>query len=125
MDNYCINLKKIGKRIKELRTSLNYTQEIFSSQIHISTSYLALLETGRRTPSIDVLAQLSQTYHVSIDYLLFGVEETPQAMNQRMFQSLCSEYSEQEIAASLALAEFYLKNLSSPNKTNNISFTTK
>jgi len=125
MDNYCINLKEIGKRIKELRTSLHYTQENFSSQIHISTSYLALLETGKRTPSIDVLAQISQTYHISIDYLLFGMEETPRAVNQRLFQSLCSQYSEQEISASLALAEFYLKNLSSSQTTNSIPATTK
>lgn len=114
MENYCINLKEIGKRIKELRASLHCTQENFAAQIHISTSYLALLETGKRTPSIDVLAQICKTYHISIDYLLFGLEETLQNTNQRLFQSLCSQYSEQEITASLALAEFYLKNLSSP-----------
>ena len=115
MDNYLIDLKEVGNRIKELRTSLNYTQEYFSSQIHISTSYLALLETGRRTASIDVLAQISHTYHISIDYLLFGAKEPVQMQNYRLFQSLCSQYSEQEIAASLTLAEFYLKNLSSPS----------
>ncbi|MCM1047001.1 MAG: helix-turn-helix domain-containing protein [Clostridiales bacterium] len=125
MDNYRINLKEIGKRIKELRISLHYTQENFSEQIYISTSYLALLETGKRTPSIDVLAQISQTYHISIDYLLFGMEETTQAVNQRLFKSLCSQYSEQEIAASLALAEFYLKNLSSLSTSDNASITTK
>ena len=114
MDNCFIDLKEIGNRIKELRTSLNYTQENFSAQIHISTSYLALLETGKRTPSIDVLAQISGTYHISIDYLLFGTEEALQTKNNRLFQSLCSQYSEQEIAASLSLAEFYLKNLSFP-----------
>lgn len=124
MDDYCINLKEIGKRIKDLRASLHYTQENFAMQIHISTSYLALLETGKRTPSIDVLAQIFQTYHISIDYLLFGLEETPQTTNQRLFQSLCSQYSEQEIAASLTLAEFYLKNLSSPQSTDIVSAKT-
>lgn len=112
MGNCLIDLKGVGIRIKKLRTSLNYTQESFSSQIHISTSYLALLETGKRTASIDVLAQISYTYNVSIDYLLFGNEDPPQTRNQRLFQALCSRYSEKEIADSLALAEFYLENLS-------------
>ncbi len=116
MDNYLIDLKELGRRIRELRISQNYTQEVFSSQIHISTSYLALLETGKRTASIDVLAQIAHICHVSIDYLLFGTQEPLQTQNYRLFQSLCSQYPEQEIAASLSLAKFYLKNLSSVAK---------
>lgn len=112
MDNYLIDLEGLGNRIKELRHSLNYTQEIFSSKIHISTSYLALIETGKRTASIDVLAQIACEYHVSIDYLLFGNKEPLQQQNQRLFQSLCIQFSEQEIASALTLAEFYLKTLS-------------
>lgn len=112
MDEYLIDLKKLGSRIKELRVSLNYTQEQFSSQIYISTSYLALIETGKRTASIDVLAQISNAFHVSIDYLLFGEEEPLQSQNQRLFQSLCSQYPKEKISDALSLAEFYLKNLS-------------
>ncbi len=112
MDEYLIDLKKLGNRIKELRASLNYTQEQFSSQIYISTSYLALIETGKRTASIDVLAQISNAFHVSIDYLLFGEEEPLQSQNQRLFQSLCSQYPKEKISDALSLAEFYLKNLS-------------
>ncbi len=112
MDEYLIDLKKLGRRIKELRTSLNCTQEQFSSQIYISTSYLALIETGKRTASIDVLAQISHAFHVSIDYLLFGEEESPQAQNQRLFLSLCTQYPEEHVSNALSLAEFYLKNLS-------------
>lgn len=112
MDEYLIDLKKLGSRIKELRASLNYTQEQFSSLIYISTSYLALIETGKRTASIDVLAQISHVFHVSIDYLLFGEEESPQSQNQRLFQCLCSQYPEEKVSGALSLAEFYLKNLS-------------
>lgn len=121
MDEYLIDLKKLGTRVKELRASLNYTQEQFSSQIHISTSYLALIETGRRTASIDVLAQISHTYHVSMDYLLFGTEESPQTRNQRLFMSLCSQYSEQKVSDALSLAEFYLKNLSANTANGDVS----
>ena len=113
MDNCLLDLKGVGNRIRELRYSLDYTQEKFSP---ISTSYLALLETGKRAASIDVLAQIANTYHVSIDYLLFGKEEPLQTKNDRLFQELSSHYSEQEMADALSLAEFYLKNLSDSGK---------
>ncbi|MCI8354051.1 MAG: helix-turn-helix transcriptional regulator [Lachnospiraceae bacterium] len=116
MDNCLLDLKGVGNRIRELRYSLDYTQEKFSSKVPISTSYLALLETGKRAASIDVLAQIANTYHVSIDYLLFGKEEPLQTKNDRLFQELSSHYSEQEMADALSLAEFYLKNLSDSGK---------
>lgn len=78
----------------------------------LPASYLALIETGKRTASIDVLAQISHAFHVSIDYLLFGEEESPQAQNQRLFLSLCTQYPEEHVSNALSLAEFYLKNLS-------------
>lgn len=111
MDNYEIDLIGMGKRIKELRRSLGYTQEIFSSEINISTSYLALLETGKRTASIDVLAQISKKFHTSIDYLLFGTDTPLQVRNNRVFMDLCAAYSEQQISDALSLAEFYLKKI--------------
>ena len=110
-DKNPIDLIALGKRIRELRCSRNQTQEIFASQMYISTSYLALLETGKRTANIDILAQISRSCHISMDYLLFGKEEPLQAQNSRRFQNLCSQYSEQDISSALSLAEFYLQNL--------------
>ena len=111
MDNYLVDLKGLGSRIKELRTSLNCTQEKFSSKIDISTSYLALLETGKREASIDVLAQIAYACNTSIDYLLFGTKEPLNDQNNRVFQALCGQFSDKDIADALSLAEFYLKNL--------------
>lgn len=111
MNENLIDLKELGKRIKELRLSLHYTQEQFSSLIYISTSYLALLETGKRTASIDILVQIARVCHVSMDYLLFGDQESLQKQNERLFHDLCHKYGTQEIASALSLAEFYLEKL--------------
>lgn len=116
MDTYEIDLIGMGKRIKALRRSLGLTQEVFSSEINISTSYLALLETGKRTASIDVLAQISKRFHTSIDYLLFGSDTPLQIKNNCLFRDLCETYSEQQISDALSLAEFYLKKLLIKNK---------
>jgi transcriptional regulator with XRE-family HTH domain len=109
MSDYSINLAEMGLRIKELRTRQNKTQEYFASQINISTSYLALIENGKRTPTIDVLAQIVKKYNVSIDYLVFGTEESREDENSHIFSRLCSKYSTNDISKALRLAEYYLK----------------
>lgn len=106
-----VDLQSMGQRIKDLRCSMNYTQEKFAAQINISTSYLALLETGKRMASIDVLAQIVSSFHISLDYLLFGKEEPLETKNYLIFQELCRNFSNEEIAAALQLADFYLKKI--------------
>ena len=75
------------------------------------TSYLALIESGKRVPSIEVLIQIAKTCDVTIDYLIFGDERTtydPQDYIQLMFRRLCDTYSSKQIEKALLLAEYYL-----------------
>ena len=107
--DYVVNLEEMGKRIREIRKNQRKTQEIFADSIHISTSYLALIEQGKRSASLDVLAQMSKTCHVPVDYLLFGSPVSLESQNQETFDSLCRKYPPQEIERALKLAEYYLK----------------
>lgn len=110
MNKGLIDLQSMGQRIKELRNSIDYTQEKFAAQINISTSYLALLETGKRMPSLDVLAQIVDSFPISLDYLLFGKEEPLETKNYLFFQDMCRNFSHEDIAFALKLAAFYLNN---------------
>ena len=94
MDTYTVDLESMGKRIRELRNTQNKTQEVFADMIHISSSYLALIEQGKRTASLDVVAQIAYTCHVSVDYLLFGKQESPSSENYKFFNILCRQYSD-------------------------------
>ena len=107
--DYVVNLEEMGKRIREIRKNQQKTQEIFADSIHISTSYLALIEQGKWSASLDVLAQMSKTCHVPVDYLLFGSPVSLESQNQETFDSLCRKYPPQEIERALKLAEYYLK----------------
>ena len=103
MDTYTVDLESMGKRIRELRNTQNKTQEVFADMIHISSSYLALIEQGKRT------ASLAYTCHVSVDYLLFGKQESPSSENYKFFNILCRQYSDTEIKRALKLFAFYLQ----------------
>lgn len=108
MDTYAVDLEAMGKRIRGLRLSQKKTQEAFAEMIHISTSYLALLEQGKRQASLDVVAPLAKKCQVSADYLLFGEEVDLSTANENRFHSLCQQYSEQEIDRGLDMMNYYL-----------------
>lgn len=108
MTNYLVNLKEMGQRIKSLRTKQNKTQDFFADMLYISPSYLALIENGKRTATIDVLAQIAKVCDVSVDYLLFGEEEYNSDRTHQKLQRFMETYPKEKVEKAFLLAEFYL-----------------
>jgi len=63
---------EIGMRIQNLRRTRKLTQERLSEELHISSVYLSMLETGTRKASLDVLISIAVFFDASLDYLVFG-----------------------------------------------------
>lgn len=57
-------------RLKELRTSRGYTQEIVASFLDITRAAYTNLENGKRQCDIATLLRLADYYGVTLDYLL-------------------------------------------------------
>lgn len=66
----------LGARIAELRRSRNLTQFKLAEALNISTSMVAMWETGRRDPSTEMISILANFFSVSSDYLL-GLTDDP------------------------------------------------
>lgn len=64
-------------QIIHLRKSIGLNQIQLAEKLHLSPSTIGMYEQGRRTPSIDVLIQMSRLFNVSLDYLLTGSEFIP------------------------------------------------
>ncbi len=109
MSYYALDAAAIGDRIRTLRKDLNSTQYAFADKLYISPSYLALIEAGKRFPTLEILAQVSKLCHVSIDFLLFGTETSDFDPLQHRLHTLTERYSPEKIEKALRLAEFYLE----------------
>ncbi len=109
MDKDLINPSQIGLRIRHFRKQMHMTQEAFASSINISKSYLALIESGKRTASIDVLAQIAYVYNLSVDHLLFGHQEINEQSLFKKWNHLVKNRTLTEIEASLELLECYFR----------------
>lgn len=89
-----MNYELLGKRIREYRKKMNWTQEQLSENAGISLSFLGHIERGSRKASIETIVSLSNAMKVSPHYLLqdsldnelAGMPETESSSDRRMLQ---------------------------------------
>ena len=63
-------LKRLGDRIRELRTAKTWTQEDLAGETGLDRSYISGLEVGRRNPTYLNLVKLADTFGVPLTTLL-------------------------------------------------------
>ena len=70
-----LNLKLVGKRIKEERIKIKMSQKTLAYRANISVPYLSNIECGKKTLSMDVLIRIANALDTSVDNLLSGVQQ--------------------------------------------------
>lgn len=55
---------QLGKRIKKFRKRADLTQEDLAAKIHISTTHIGLVETGKRKVSLRTLQKIASALGV-------------------------------------------------------------
>lgn len=65
---------ELSKKTPKLSKEQGLTQDQFAEQLFVSRSAVSKLETGRGTPSMDFLQQISRLYNITIDELLSAEE---------------------------------------------------
>ena len=68
-------LKEMANRIKSRRESLGFTQEGFCEIIGLSASSYTKIENAFQKPALDTLIKIAQHLDLSLDYLVFGLDE--------------------------------------------------
>jgi transcriptional regulator with XRE-family HTH domain len=61
---------KFGKRLKDLRTEKNITQEKFGVIFNMSKANISRYEAGIQEPSFETLEKIAVYFNVSVAYLL-------------------------------------------------------
>ncbi len=58
------------QKLKELRKSVHLKQQELAEILNLDASSISKYETGKATPSPDVLLKIANYFHVTTDYLL-------------------------------------------------------
>ena len=65
-----IDFVQIGKKITNLRRSLDWSQEDLANKLYVTRQCVSKWELGNSVPSIEVLIDMSKMFSVSIDEIL-------------------------------------------------------
>ena len=68
-----LNQIEMGKRIREVRIKSCMTVERFAEVLMVSDQAVYKWQRGQTTPDILKIAQISEEFHVSTDFLIKGV----------------------------------------------------
>ena len=60
----------LPERLRKMREGFSLSQRDVANLLNLSPSLISGYETGERTPSVEVLLQLSNLFKCSTDYLL-------------------------------------------------------
>jgi len=63
-------LKKFGKRVRELRTERNLTQQQLADISGLHKNYIGMIERGERNPSLLNIEVLVKNFEISISELM-------------------------------------------------------
>lgn len=67
----------LGQNVRDIRTSLNLTQEQFSEQLNINTNFLSQVETGKAGISLDTVINICNTANCSSVKLFKNLIHSP------------------------------------------------
>jgi len=60
----------MGERIKELRKKSGMTQTDLAKKLGVTKGTISTWETGSRSPSFEVIDELCDMFHASMDYIM-------------------------------------------------------
>lgn len=89
--------KKLGKRIKELRTLQNLKQAQLAEIVGIATKSQSCIETGKNYPSADLIEKYAKAFKIDVSEILNISHEKEMDILQKEIQSMIKLANNEQI----------------------------
>lgn len=99
----------MNNRIKELRKSLNMTQDEFADRLGLARNSIASYESGRRSPNDAMLKLISRTFNTDYFWLTEGRGEMFKSFPDALIDRLAKECNIDEFGMSIMKAYSIMK----------------
>lgn len=66
----------VGERLKELRDSKNMSLRELANVLEISNSVISAYETGKSSPTVNVIAKYIEHFGIDANWLVIGTKKT-------------------------------------------------
>lgn len=91
-----MDMTKMGAFLQALRREHGLTQEQLGEELHVSAKTVSRWETGAYMPPVEMLAELSKRYGLTINELVAGERLSPEALPQAAEENLTTALKEQQ-----------------------------
>ncbi|MDY3234038.1 MAG: helix-turn-helix domain-containing protein [Erysipelotrichaceae bacterium] len=75
---------EFSEQIREIRKENHLTQEEMAARLHVTRQAVSNWENGKNLPDIEMLMEISLTFQISLDRLIFGGEEKMNDMAEKL-----------------------------------------
>ena len=103
--------KLLGKRINTARKDRGWTSERLSEACNINATYLRQIESGAKTPSLQVFVTLCSTLNVSPTYLLADNLNLTESQDLDSLLALCRSATPKQINMIVAMVRSALESV--------------
>jgi len=87
-DQWQMDWSALGKRVRNRRLELGYTQEKLAELVEVSSSFIGTIERADKIPALITLAKLARCLDLSLDYLVFGTKTVCDGQNCSLYEDL-------------------------------------
>ncbi len=101
--------KLIGDKIRDARKRAGLTQLQLANQLFISESYIALIESNRRNPSMNVLTKIAEALNLTTDHIVFDISSRDANSFTNDWENLIQNRTPEEIESGLKMLRHYFE----------------
>ena len=102
-----MNERSVGEKIRNARKKAGLTQLQLANMIFVSESYIALIESNRRNPSMNVLTSIAKALNLTADQLLFDTKKRSIDSFTLDWKNLIQDRTPEEIQSALKMLKTY------------------
>ena len=104
-----MELKSIGKRIRQYRIARNMKQEDLADKTNLSVTYIGMIERGEKFPRLETFVAIVNALDVTSDALLVDVTTTGYKIKESMLSEKLDELSDEDREMAYDLIDTVLK----------------
>lgn len=105
---------EIGRKLKELRKKLGYTQQKFANELYWDVSSYQKIERGKTLMTLDKAIQIHRKYGVDLNY--FAANDIPYDEDEILTQITTNASKEKSARWLIRLLEYFIRILKSELK---------
>ncbi len=105
-----IDYSIIGRRIKEIRKSKHYTQELLAEKADLTNNYISNIENCRSIPSLETLMKLCLALEITPNDVLLGANVSSQGFAENDLSAAFAKCTAPEKRLILDFIDILIKN---------------